>query len=167
MTPAMRFIVPKRCPLPAQGRRKIHATLSHTTSFHLVTERIVPPGGLHPPCFISVKIRGVLPLPCSATPVTVLCMLDAQLLALLVCPATHQDVALATPAELERLIQAIRDGDVRTVAGKEADAALDGALVRQDGAVAYAIRDGIPVMLVDEGLAIGHLDLRREEALRV
>jgi uncharacterized protein YbaR (Trm112 family) len=89
-------------------------------------------------------------------------MLDAQLLALLVCPATHQDVALAQPAEIERLVQAIRDGEVRTVTGKEADPALDGALVRQDGAVAYPVRDGIPVMLVEEGLAIGHLDLQRE-----
>jgi uncharacterized protein YbaR (Trm112 family) len=87
-------------------------------------------------------------------------MLDPQLLALLVCPATHQDVALASPAEVERLIQAIRDGEVRTVAGHEADPALEGALVRQDGAVAYAIRDGIPVMLVDEALAIGPLDLQ-------
>jgi uncharacterized protein YbaR (Trm112 family) len=85
-------------------------------------------------------------------------MLDPQLLALLVCPATHQEVALASPAEVERLIQAIRDGEV----GKEADGALNGALVRQDGAVAYPIRDGIPVMLVDEGLAIGQLDLRSE-----
>ena len=89
-------------------------------------------------------------------------MLAPELLALLVCPATHQDVALATPEELERLIQGIREGEVRTVAGREADAALDGALVRQDGAVAYAIRDGIPVMLVDEALAIGQLDLRSE-----
>jgi uncharacterized protein YbaR (Trm112 family) len=89
-------------------------------------------------------------------------MLDPQLLALLVCPATHQDVTLASAGEVERLIQAIRDGEVRTVSGKEADAALSGALVRQDGAVAYAIRDGIPVMLVEEGLAIGQLDLRSE-----
>jgi uncharacterized protein YbaR (Trm112 family) len=87
-------------------------------------------------------------------------MLDAQLLALLVCPATHQEVALASPAEIERLNQAIRGGEVRTVEGKEAEAELDGALVRQDGAVAYVIRDGIPVMLVEEGLAVGHLDLR-------
>ena len=89
-------------------------------------------------------------------------MLDPQLLALLVCPATHQDVKPAGRAAVERLIQAIREGAVRTVAGKEADAGLEGALVRQDGAVAYPIRDGIPVMLVDEGLAIGHLDLKGE-----
>jgi uncharacterized protein YbaR (Trm112 family) len=87
-------------------------------------------------------------------------MLDAQLLALLVCPATHQDVTLASPAEVVRLIQGVRDGQVRTVAGAEPDAAFDGALVRQDGAVAYPIRDGIPVMLVEEGLVIDRLDLR-------
>ena len=91
-------------------------------------------------------------------------MLDAQLLALLVCPVTHQDVALASPAELERLVSAIRKGDVHTVAGEAVDPAIDGALIRQDGTVAYAIRDGIPVMLVTEGLAIGQLDLRREVA---
>ena len=92
-------------------------------------------------------------------------MLDPQLLALLVCPATHQDVALATPDELERLVQAIRDGELRTVAGKPAEGELTGALVRQDGAVAYPIRDGIPVMLVDEALVVDRLDLR-SEALR-
>jgi uncharacterized protein YbaR (Trm112 family) len=89
-------------------------------------------------------------------------MLDPQLLALLVCPATHQDVAEATPAEVDRLAQAIREGAVRTVGGREADGAIEGALVRQDGAVAYPIRDGIPVMLVEEALVIGHLDLKGE-----
>ena len=36
-------------------------------------------------------------------------MLDAELLALLVCPETHQDVVLATPDEIEVLNGAIRD----------------------------------------------------------
>jgi uncharacterized protein YbaR (Trm112 family) len=87
-------------------------------------------------------------------------MLDAQLLALLVCPATHQDVTLAQPADVERLRQAARDGEVRTVGGKEAEPTFDGLLVRRDGAVAYPVRDGIPVMLVEEGLVVGHVDLR-------
>jgi uncharacterized protein YbaR (Trm112 family) len=91
-------------------------------------------------------------------------MLDAQLLALLVCPATHQDLTLAAPAEIDRLVQGAREGDVRTVAGKEADPAFEGALVRQDGAVAYPIRDGIPVMLIEEGLSVAHLDLNRGPA---
>jgi len=87
-------------------------------------------------------------------------MLDAQLLALLVCPATHQEVTLASPADVQRLIAGVRNGEVRTVAGAEPDSAFEGALVRQDGAVAYPIRDGIPVMLVEEGLVIDRLELR-------
>ncbi len=91
-------------------------------------------------------------------------MLDAQLLALLVCPATHQELALAGPAEVERILQAVRDGEVRTVAGKEAEPIFEGALVRRDGTVAYPVRDGIPVMLVEEALAVGSLDLRTSAA---
>jgi len=93
-------------------------------------------------------------------------MLHADLLALLVCPQTHQDVTLATPAETHHLVEAIKSGEVRTVAGKAGDPALEGALIRADRAVAYPIRDGIPVMLIAEGLAIALINLRREAALR-
>ena len=94
-------------------------------------------------------------------------MLDAQLLALLVCPATHQEVALAGSAQVERMLRAVREGEVRTVGGREAEATFEGALVRRDGAVAYPVRDGIPVMLVEEGLAVGHLDLRAADGGQV
>jgi len=93
-------------------------------------------------------------------------MLPAELLSLLVCPETHQDVTLASPAETAQLVEAIRNGEVRTVAGKPADPALEGALIRADRAVAYPIREGIPVMLIAEGLAIAPIALRREAALQ-
>lgn len=86
-------------------------------------------------------------------------MLDAELLALLVCPETHQDVALATSIEIAQLNETILKGEVRTVAGKTVDQPIEGALIRIDRAVAYPIRDGIPVMLVPEGLAISQLNL--------
>jgi len=81
-------------------------------------------------------------------------MLDAQLLALLVCPATHQDVTLATPDEIGAINAAIGEGRMRTAAGKPVDQPVQAALIRVDRAVAYPIRDGIPVMLVAEGLAL-------------
>ncbi len=81
-------------------------------------------------------------------------MLNAELLALLVCPETHQDVTLATGAEVAQINEAIRAGHIRTAAGAPVDQPVDGALIRADRAIAYPIRDGIPVMLVAEGLAL-------------
>jgi uncharacterized protein YbaR (Trm112 family) len=86
-------------------------------------------------------------------------MLDAELLALLVCPETHQDVTLATQGEITRLNEAIRAGQVRNVAGKEVNEPLEGALIRIDRAIAYPIKENIPVMLVPEGLVITKVDL--------
>ena len=86
-------------------------------------------------------------------------MLNAELLALLVCPQTHQDVALATPLEIASINEAIRKGQVRTAAGNSVDQAVEGALIRADRTIAYPIRDGIPVMLVAEGLAIPQVNL--------
>ena len=86
-------------------------------------------------------------------------MLDAELLALLVCPETHQDVTLATPGEIALLNEAIREGQVRTAGGNPVDQPVEAALIRADRAVAYPIRDGIPVMLVAEGLVIAQVKL--------
>ena len=79
-------------------------------------------------------------------------MLPPELLALLVCPETHQDVALATPGEIALINEAIRQGQVRTAGGNPVEQPVEGALIRSDRAIAYPIRDNIPVMLVSEGL---------------
>ena len=42
-------------------------------------------------------------------------MIDAELLALLVCPETHQDIALATSGEIALLNDAIRQGQPVTI----------------------------------------------------
>jgi uncharacterized protein YbaR (Trm112 family) len=79
-------------------------------------------------------------------------MLNPELLALLVCPETHQDVALALPEEIAQINAAIAQGALRTVGGAVVELPVEAALIRIDRRVAYPIRDGIPVMLVAEGL---------------
>jgi len=86
-------------------------------------------------------------------------MIDAELLALLVCPETHQDVTLATPGEIALLNEAIRQGRVRTAGGSPVDQPVEGALIREDRSIAYPIRDDIPVMLVAEGLSLSQVNL--------
>jgi uncharacterized protein YbaR (Trm112 family) len=80
--------------------------------------------------------------------------LDPELLAILACPETHQPLRLADPALLAGLNERIGKGEVRNVGGEAVDAPLEGGLVREDGGVVYPIRDAIPVLLVDEGIAL-------------
>lgn len=68
-------------------------------------------------------------------------MIPAALLALLRCPLTQQTLAMA-PAEL---FAGRVDRDGRP---------LEAALVRADGAVLYPIREGIPVLLAEEAVAV-------------
>ena len=81
-------------------------------------------------------------------------MTKTELVQLLCCPETHQAVAWAAPAEVERLNQAIAAGQVRNRAGQLVQEKLDGGLVRADGKYLYPVRREIPVMLVDESLPL-------------
>lgn len=81
-------------------------------------------------------------------------MIDKQLLEILACPATYQSLAEA-PAELvARLNTAIRAGGVKNVGGEALTAPLEAGLVRKDGGLVYPIKDGIPVLLVNEGVPV-------------
>ena len=80
--------------------------------------------------------------------------LDPELLAILACPETHQPLALADAALLAALNARIEAGGVKNVGGEPVADALEAGLVREDRAIVYPIRDAIPVLLVDEGIAV-------------
>ena len=77
-------------------------------------------------------------------------MLDPVLLPLLRCPETEQPLSPLSPEEAARLASsgALNRG------GKPVPTDADAFLVREDGAVAYPVRGGIPLMLVEEGVAL-------------
>ena len=78
-------------------------------------------------------------------------MIQPELLEILVCPETKQPVKLADPAEIAAINRAITDG-LFFKSGTRVENELSEALVREDRHVAYAIRDGIPIMLIEEGI---------------
>lgn len=81
-------------------------------------------------------------------------MVDQELLDILVCPETRQPVRPADRELLGRLNAAIAEGRVRNQGGQPlADPIVEG-LVREDGRVVYPIRDGIPIMLIEEAIPV-------------
>ncbi|MEX1026174.1 MAG: hypothetical protein WD226_13950 [Planctomycetota bacterium] len=81
-------------------------------------------------------------------------MIDPQLLALLACPDTRQPLAEADAALIERLNARIDAGELVNVGGAAVTLKLEAGLLREDGVVCYPVRDGIPVLLIEEGLPV-------------
>ena len=81
-------------------------------------------------------------------------MIDSELLAILVCPETHQPLQPAAAPLVERLNADIAAGRRQNRAGKTVTEKIDGGLVRADGKFLYTVRQDIPVMLIDEALAL-------------
>lgn len=82
-------------------------------------------------------------------------MIDKDLLQILACPETRQPLAEAGSDVLEALNARISAGGVKNRGGNDVTEALTAGLVREDGQVVYPIREGIPVLLIDEGLELG------------
>jgi uncharacterized protein YbaR (Trm112 family) len=80
--------------------------------------------------------------------------MNAQLLAQLRCPETHQKLALADETLLAKINEQIEAGAVQNRSGARVSQKLEAALVREDGKVVYPIRNGLPIMLVMEAIAI-------------
>ena len=81
-------------------------------------------------------------------------MIDPDLLKVLCCPETHQEVRLAEQALINKLNGQITAGTLTNRAGQPVKEKIDGGLVRADDKLLYPIRRNIPVMLVDEGIPL-------------
>jgi uncharacterized protein YbaR (Trm112 family) len=81
-------------------------------------------------------------------------MIDSELLKILCCPETRQPVTPADEKMVAKLNDMIASGQLKNRAGQPVELRIDGALMRSDGCYLYLIRDDIPVMLVDEAIAV-------------
>ena len=79
---------------------------------------------------------------------------DPELLAILRCPESLQPVRLADDSVVRRFQDQARQGTLQNLQGEKIGPAFEALLVREDGKRAYLVRDGIPVMLIDEAVAL-------------
>ena len=81
-------------------------------------------------------------------------MIDQELLDILACPETKEDVSLADQSLIDSINEKIKAGGLKNRGGEEISESIDGGLVRADGKYMYPIREEIPIMLIDEAIPL-------------
>ncbi|MDH5668140.1 MAG: hypothetical protein OEY86_09035 [Nitrospira sp.] len=82
---------------------------------------------------------------------------DLSCLSILCCPETQQSLAVADGSLLDRVNQGISRGILVNVGQKLVSDQIEAGLVRADQKVLYPIRENIPVLLIEEGIALDQL----------
>lgn len=84
-------------------------------------------------------------------------VMPSDLMDILCCPVSKRPLQRLDRAHLKRLNTDIAEGGVQYVDGTAVPAPLTDALVTDDGKVIYAIAEGIPVLLPDQGIGTTQL----------
>ena len=79
---------------------------------------------------------------------------DPELLTILRCPESLQAVRLAEDSLVLRLSELAQKGGLKNLKGEKVPPNFEAILIRQDGQRGYLVRDGIPVMLIDEAVPL-------------
>jgi uncharacterized protein YbaR (Trm112 family) len=83
--------------------------------------------------------------------------LEPFLLDIVACPESKTPLRVADDALVARLNAAIDKGRLKDKSGRAVGPRLQGALVREDEAVAYPVWEDIPRLVVDAGIELDQL----------
>ncbi|MFW5775033.1 MAG: Trm112 family protein [Chitinivibrionales bacterium] len=80
-------------------------------------------------------------------------MIDKELLNILCCPETKQDIDYVEGDVIDKINKRIEQGTLTNRAGETVKEKIDAGLVREDKKYLYPIRQDIPIMLIDEAIS--------------
>ena len=81
-------------------------------------------------------------------------MLSKELLEILCCPETKQDVEYTEGDIIKKINGDIKKGILKNRGGEKVTETIDAGLLREDTKFLYPIRDDIPIMLIDEAIPL-------------
>ncbi|HNX68343.1 MAG TPA: hypothetical protein PLL75_00765 [Candidatus Omnitrophota bacterium] len=81
-------------------------------------------------------------------------MVKQELLDVLCCPETKQGLSVADAALVAKINERIAKKELKDRGGKTVTQTIDSGLVRADKKFLYAVRNDIPVMLIDESIPL-------------
>lgn len=77
-----------------------------------------------------------------------------ELLSILRCPESGQTLRRASDGELDVLRSRIDAGEIVRRSGQPLSTAFDGALIREDGRLVFAVWGGIPDLILEDALVL-------------
>ena len=82
-------------------------------------------------------------------------MISEELLNIIVCPETKQDLVIAENGIVEKINTLIENGELQNRSKQKVTEKIDGGLIQKDDRkYLYPIRDEIPILLIDESIAL-------------
>ncbi len=82
-------------------------------------------------------------------------MIRQELLNIIVCPETKQDLVIAESDIVEKINTLIENGDLLNRSKQKVTEKIDGGLIQKDDRkYLYPIRNEIPILLIDESIAL-------------
>lgn len=80
--------------------------------------------------------------------------MDQEFLNILRCPKTQSPFELMSAEEVAKLNHAIGEGKVKQVDGAVVKKPVNEALITRDHKTVYRIDDGIPILVIEQGIPV-------------
>lgn len=85
-------------------------------------------------------------------------MINKELLDILCCPETKQDIEYVEGEVIEKINSKIKNGTLKNRGNETVKEPIDAGLLREDRKYIYPIREDIPIMLIDEAIPFEQFD---------